>query len=62
MMKLLFISLVLFATSAKAQTTKALPDEAWNVSEWICVADAPEIQGRVDDATRAADGANWFFT
>ena len=27
MMKLLFISLVLFATSAKAQTTKALPDE-----------------------------------
>ena len=62
MMKLLFISLVLFATSAKAQTTKALPDEAWSVSEWICVADAPEIQGRVDDATRAADGANWFFT
>ena len=62
MMKLLFISLVLFATSAKAQTTKALPDEAWNVSEWICVADAPEIQGRVDDATRAADGANWFVT
>ena len=54
MMKLLFISLVLFATTAKAQTTKALSDEAWNVSEWICVADAPEI--------RAADGANWFFT
>jgi alpha-L-rhamnosidase len=48
--------------AANAQLTRALPDEAWNESEWICVADAPEVTGRVDDHTRAADGANWFFT
>ena len=48
--------------AANAQLTRALPDEAWNKSEWICVTDAPEVTGRVDDHTRAADGANWFFT
>ena len=43
-----------------AQMVSPLPDEAWNASEWISVADAPEVQGRVDEHTRAADGANWF--
>ena len=57
---LLYICFV--AAAMKAQLTDALPDEAWNESEWICVADAPEVQGRVNDATRAADGANWFVT
>ena len=35
---------------------------SWDHSEWICVADAPEVQGRVDEHTRAADGASWFVT
>ena len=40
-----------------AQMVSPLPDEAWNASEWISVADAPEVQGRVDEHTRAADGS-----
>ena len=40
----------------------SLPSAAWNESVWISVADAPEVTGRVDDATRAADGANWFVS
>ena len=39
-----------------------LPDEAWNDAEWISVADAPVVTGRVNEQTRAADGANWFVT
>ena len=39
-----------------------LPAEAWKESEWLCVADAPEVKGRVNDHTRAADGASWFVT
>ena len=42
--------------------TDAMPDEVWNESEWICVADAPEVTGCVNEDTRAADGANWFVT
>ena len=45
-----------------AQVIEALPDQVWSESEWICVADAPEVQGRVDEHTRAADGANWFVS
>ena len=56
------LGLCLSALCASAQLVDALPDEAWNESEWICVTDAPEVQGRVDEHTRAADGANWFMT
>ena len=45
-----------------AQLVEPLPDKMWNDAEWISVANAPEVQGRVDDNTRAADGANWFVT
>ena len=48
--------------TASSQVVEPLPDEAWNESLWICVADAPEVTGRVDEHTRAADGANWFVT
>lgn len=58
--ELLTICCVLSAISAGAQLTDALSDETWNESEWICVANAPEVTGRVDEHTRAADGANWF--
>ena len=39
-----------------------LPDEAWNDAEWVSVANAPVVTGRVNEQTRAADGANWFVT
>ena len=51
-----------FTAKAQCQLTNALSDETWKESEWICVTDAPEVQGRVDEHTRAADGANWFVT
>ena len=60
-----FIIIFCFAgltAEAQSLSTEALTDEAWNEAEWICVADAPEVQGRVDEHTRAADGANWFVT
>ncbi|MBO4811006.1 MAG: family 78 glycoside hydrolase catalytic domain [Prevotella sp.] len=59
---LVFLLLLFFAGAVKAQLVDALPDEAWNDAAWISVADAPEVKGRVNDETRAADGANWFMT
>jgi len=59
---LAFAMMALPATRTNAQVTDALPDEAWKESEWLCVADAPEVQGRVNEHTRAADGSNWFVT
>ena len=41
--------------------TDALPDSLWKCSEWISVADAPVVTGRVEGFNeRAADGAGWF--
>ena len=48
--------------TTNAQLVDALPDEAWEGSEWICVANASEVVGRVHEETRAADGANWFVS
>ena len=63
-MKRLFFCLIAMmgALTMSAQVVEALPDQAWSESEWISVADAPEVQGRVDEHTRAADGANWFVS
>ncbi len=52
----------MMSVAVNAQLVSPLPDVAWDEAEWICVADAPEVQGRVDDGTRAADGANWMMT
>ena len=43
--------------------TEALPDAAWECSEWLSAADAPVIEGKVGDKVncRAADGASWFL-
>lgn len=38
----------------------ALDNALWACSEWISAADAPVVEGRIDDFTRAADGASWF--
>ena len=53
---------MMLASMTTCAQTKPLPDETWSESKWICVADAPEVQGRVNEHTRAADGANWFMT
>lgn len=39
---------------------QGLDASAWEVSQWIAVADAPVVTGRVDEDSRAADSANWF--
>lgn len=62
MKRTILLTLLGFSLTIDAQLVDSLPDEVWNESEWICVADAPEVQGRVDEDTRAADGANWFVT
>lgn len=40
----------------------ALDNSLWEKAEWISVADAPVVTGRVGDNERAADGAGWFVT
>jgi len=61
------IAVLLFAwgcCSEKAQVfrTDPLGDDAWDVSEWISVADAPVVEGKVQskENCRAADGSSWF--
>ena len=46
------------------QRVDALPDDAWEASEWISVADAPVVMGEVHskENCRAADGASWFVS
>ena len=45
-----------------SQRAPSLEEEAWNASSWIAVAGAPVVTGKVQDGTRAADGANWFVS
>jgi alpha-L-rhamnosidase len=55
--------LPLFAFSKERPTASfitPLDDSSWENSKWISVADAPVVEGRVDEDTRAADGASWF--
>lgn len=44
------------------QLTLPLADDAWDVSQWISVVDAPVVTDQVYDGARAADGANWFVS
>ena len=40
-----------------------LDNSAWEVSQWISAADAPVVEGIIeDDNCRAADGASWFVS
>ena len=39
-----------------------LDSALWEHSEWISVKDMPVVTGRVNDGSRAADGASWFST
>ncbi len=42
--------------------TDPLADDAWNVSQWISVVDAPVVTEKIKDGSRAADGASWFVS
>ena len=55
---LILLCLMFVVIGSKAQLVEALSDDAWNDAEWISVVDAPVVTGRVNDHTRAADGAN----
>ena len=55
-----FVSISCSRTELCVERTDALPDAAWEQSEWISVADAPVVTDTVYDGSRAADGANWF--
>ena len=59
---LILLCLMFVVIGSKAQLVEALSDDAWNDAEWISVVDAPVVTGRVNDHTRAADGANWFVS
>ena len=48
--------------SPKVTLAETLPQEAWQQSEWISVADAPVVTDKVEDGSRVADGASWFLT
>ncbi len=50
-------------TTSAGKRTDALNDSLWNFSEWISVADAPVITGKITGTNeRAADGASWFVS
>ncbi|MBP5515300.1 MAG: family 78 glycoside hydrolase catalytic domain [Bacteroidaceae bacterium] len=62
---------VLFLTVSCTHTTEkgnaraqAFSDEAWGLAEWLSVADAPVVTGRVTDGENncSAPGASWFMT
>ena len=60
---LLALALALSCSEQKpVQKVQALPDEAWKASEWISVADAPVVEGRIAGVVHAAEGANWFVS
>ena len=48
--------------SVVSQRAPSLDSDAWDASSWIAVADAPVVTEKVQDGTRAADGANWFVS
>ncbi len=58
----IFLCIVTIIVSAQTKLVHSLDASAWETSEWIAVADAPEVTGRVDEDSRAADGANWFVS
>lgn len=49
-------------TTCNVYRTDGMEDAAWDASAWIAVADVPVVTGKVMDGTRAADGANWFYS
>ena len=59
--------MMLFALVCNAQytvgyLTEPLEQSVWQQSAWISAADAQVVTGKVQDGTRAADGASWFVS
>ena len=57
--------MMLFALVCNAQytvgsLTEPLEQSVWQQSAWISAADAQVVTGKVQDGTRAADGASWY--
>ncbi|MGN0229361.1 MAG: family 78 glycoside hydrolase catalytic domain [Muribaculaceae bacterium] len=48
--------------SQQVTLSEPLADNSWEASQWISAANAPVVEGIVQDGTRAADGASWFLT
>lgn len=49
-------------TTTTCKMTGSLDDSLWKRAQWISVADAPTVKGKIKDGMRAADGANWFVS
>ena len=50
------------ASAPAGRLSQALPDSAWECSQWLSAPDAPVVTGKVHTSKncRAADGASWF--
>ena len=51
-----------FERTKPVKRIAALDDALWPLSQWISAPDAPIITDRVDEGSRAADGASWFVS
>lgn len=51
-------------TQSSELRTQPLDASAWFMSKWISAADAPVVQGRINNSDQelAADGASWFMS
>lgn len=49
-------------TSGVGTRIDALDASAWDGSVWISAANAPVVQGKINDKTRSADGSSWFVS
>ena len=59
---LLAVAGTMLAQQPVGEKIMALPNSAWEASEWISVVGAPVVKGRADRTFRAADGASWFVS
>ena len=52
------------SSAAAGERTAALSNAAWKGSQWLAVADAPVVSGKINDGDNAcsAEGASWFTT
>ena len=59
---LALVSCVKTAPSEVGVLTEPLDNDAWNVSQWISVVDAPIAKGPKLDGSKSAPGSSWFLS
>ena len=59
---LALVSCVKTAPSQVGVLTDSLDNEAWNVSQWISVVDAPIAKGPKLEGSKSAPGSSWFLS